>query len=197
MAAFTYADVKEDFKTYNLFRHGAITLFHDLAVLEETIAYLRERQYIVHEFDCPTYQSEGAFHHDILLRLGILNEPFKPLRQLRSGAFWDLLSSADVPDESGLILVFKHFDVLEQRFPDGALHVLEDVAYYNYRKLWFGKRFKAFVQTENDELQNHLLGARRIMLNNEETRIRFKKNREQRERERAASNTLPQDSEIL
>lgn len=171
MATFDDVSIKDDWKTYQLFRYGPVSLFYKSEVLQEAIEHLSERAYILPEFDCRDCESEAALFNAILLRLEIIKQEYVGIRGIQ---FWDLLGEIKVPDESGVVLVLRHFDVFHRAFSSAAQGLLESVADYHYRKIWFGLRFKAFVQTDDPTLEIGFLKALTARWNDKE---QFKKNR--------------------
>ncbi len=169
MAVFKKSTLRGEWQTYQLFRYGPVSLFYKPPVLQEAIHLLQEQNYIIHQFDCRDYDSEAALFNAILLRLNIIEKDYEGIKTV---AFWDLLIEAKVPDESGLILVFTHFDVLHRNFPDCAQELLEIIAGYHYKWLWFGQRFKAFVQTDDPRIEFTPLGAHLPYWNDKEWLIK-------------------------
>jgi hypothetical protein len=58
MAVFDESTLEDDWQVWQLLRYGPVTLFHKAEVLNETIQYLKHRQYLVFEFDCQNYEDE-------------------------------------------------------------------------------------------------------------------------------------------
>ena len=160
---------QDEWRTYNLFRYGPIVLFFKRQVLQDSIQFLQNQDYVIHEFNCQDYTSEADFFNDILFRLKIIDEIYKGIKPVQ---FWDLLSAAEVPDESGLILAFTRFDVFHRAFPEVAQELLEIVAGYHYKWLWFGRRFAAFVQTDDPMIKLEPVGAHPACWNSKEWLIK-------------------------
>jgi len=169
MAIFQESTLRDEWQTYQLFRYGPVSLFFKPHILDEAVQFLKKQSYIIHEFNCQDYSSEADVYNDILLRLGIIQTDYN---EISSTPFWDLLTEAKVPDESGLILVFMHFDVLHRNLPKCAQDLLEIIAGYSYNWLWFGRRFKAFVQTDDPSIIIKPLGAHEAYWNPKEWLIK-------------------------
>ncbi len=150
MAAFTWDEAENDWTSYDLFRHGPVTLFYKTAVLDEALAHLENQNYKVARVDCQPQTTEADFYNAVLFALGILKSEYKNIKPIQ---FWDLVTDITFGDESGIVLVFQHFDAFYARFPECGRHALQVLAGYQYRWLWFGHRYTTFVQIDNPELE--------------------------------------------
>ncbi len=156
MAVFDRATLRENWKIWQLLRYGPVTLFHNLQVLEETVRYLRQHDYVVHEFDCRSYQDEQAILTDVALRLGVLQDyDLNP----NFAGFADYLGDVEVPAESGLVIVFQHFDSFHGKFAECAHSILDIIAHNYHQNLLFGLRFITLVQTDDPLFQIKPVGG--------------------------------------
>lgn len=169
MAAFSWDEIKSDWRIYDVFRHGPTTLFHDTSLLEDTIQYLESRDYFVPQIDCRTAKTESNFYNEILFALGILKSEYKNIKPIQ---FWDLVTEADFTDREGIVLAFKHFDAIHSLFPECAQDALNILAGYQYRWLWLGNRFKVLVQTDDPRLELKPLHEMKAAWNNQESSIK-------------------------
>jgi hypothetical protein len=156
MATFNESSLSDEWQLWQLFRYGPVTLFHKPQVLQETIHFLRQEHYLVHEFDCRDMATEGAILAEVVSRLGVIQD--YDLTPNWAG-FNDYLTDVKVPDESGLVLVFQHFDAFQSAFPQGAHFLLDIIAHAYHQNLLFGRRLIALVQTDDPHLQLEPIGA--------------------------------------
>src|SRR6266851_8243049 len=90
---------------WHLFQNGAIALYCRPATLLEDIQWLRDHRYGVFEFRCENWQSEQLVHEDFRRGLGFLGDYGSNFDALD-----DCLSDISIPEDSGVALVFHHFD---------------------------------------------------------------------------------------
>ena len=165
MAVFNKSDFRHDWQIWQLLRYGPITLFHQLQILEETVRYLREQGYVVHEFDCVDYEDEQLILNDIASRLGGLQDyDIKP----NLDGFNDYLRDIEVSAESGLVIVLKNFDTFFGKFTYCAQSILDIIAHHYHQNLLFGLRFMALVQTDDPLIQIKPVGAFKVCWNDKE-----------------------------
>ncbi|OMF00895.1 hypothetical protein BK127_37815 [Paenibacillus sp. FSL H7-0331] len=83
-------------------------------------------------------------------------------------AFNDCLSDI-VPDNEGMVLIFKNFDKFNERCKDTAYHVLGIIQDNSWRLL-VGNRKKliAFIHSHDPKMNIKSLGALPVLWNNEE-----------------------------
>ncbi len=165
MAAFNKLTLRDDWQIWQLLRYGPVTLFHKLQILEETVQYLKQHGYTVHEFDCQDYKDEQTILNDFSSRLGVLQDyDLNP----NVDGFNDYLSDVEVPNESGLVIVFKHFDTFHSKFPYCAHRILDIIAHNYHQNLLFGLRFIALVQTDDPLIQIKPVGEFKAWWNDKE-----------------------------
>ena len=150
MAAFDFDELKGDWRAYDIFRFGPITLFHKDDLLDGTIQYLESQNYFVPQIDCREADNGSDFYNAILFALGVLKAEYKDIQPIQ---FWDLVTEASFDNKTGIALAFRHFDAAYSRFPEHSQNALSVLAGYQYRWLWFGRRFTVLVQTSNPNLE--------------------------------------------
>lgn len=133
---------KTDWRIERLFR--AVALFDQLSVLEEAIERLKKHDWIVHEFNCEQFTSQEEFLNSILHQLGILKSDFV-YKDIKMIQFWDLLSSAKVSEDSGLVLAFKNLDAFRPEYPEFFQELLVSLASEHHYRLMRRLRFMACV----------------------------------------------------
>jgi RNAse (barnase) inhibitor barstar len=150
---------------FDLLRESPVTLYRSREVLAEHVAWLRQHSYAVHEFDCSGWSSEEDFHDAASQMLG-----FPSYYGRNLDAFNDCLCGIAVPEEGGIVLAFRSFDVLHRLLPKPAWHILDIVARWSRFFLLTGRRMMALVQSDDPGLRIEPVGARPVRLNDEERR---------------------------
>ena len=168
MASFDETTWREEKEILRLF--NPVTLFFDIRVLEEAVQRFKERQYVIYEFDCRDYELKlkGEILHDILLRLGLVEETEEHPNFMW---FCDVLSEVEVPKESGLVLVFKHFDKFDDSFAETAQRMLQEAAKKHFQHLQFGLRFITLVQIDASLFHIEPIYVVKARWNDKEARI--------------------------
>ncbi len=150
---------------FDLLRESPVTLYRSRDVLAEHVAWLRQHHYVVHEFDCSGWSSEEDFHDAASSTLG-----FPSYYGRNLDAFNDCLCAIAVPEEGGTVLAFRSFDVFQRLCPGPAWHILDIVARWSRFFLLTGRRMMALVQSDDPGLRVEPVGARPVLLNNDEQR---------------------------
>jgi hypothetical protein len=146
--------VDSEWEIFQLMRFGGVTLFDQEKILASHLHMLKQRQYVVHEFDCLNYEQETSILYDIILRLGLLPDwAYKPTPMMGLNSFNDFLSDVRIPEESGMALVFRNFESLYARYPCCAQNMLGIFADTHYQKLLFGWRFMALIHNNDPQIQ--------------------------------------------
>jgi RNAse (barnase) inhibitor barstar len=146
-----------------ILQRGAICLYFRPEVLEEDVKWFRENQYLIHQFDCATWNSEDDFHTDVDQKLG-----FPDYYGGNLNAFNDCLSDIEVPDSSGTVLVFLRFDAFAKEFPQVAWNVLDIIETNSRRLLLTGQRLIALVQSDDPAISFEPVGACAVSWNSRE-----------------------------
>jgi uncharacterized protein YjbI with pentapeptide repeats len=150
MAAFQQTISEDEWPIWLLFRDGPVCLFHKQETLGEMIRYLQDRHYVVLEFDCQGSPEPERLLWEIGLRLGFsFGSSYGPDSPPNLDSFNDFMHDIHVPEQTGLILVLKHFHVFYRDASGYAHHILEILAHHHRRKLLHGLRFMALVQTDD------------------------------------------------
>jgi RNAse (barnase) inhibitor barstar len=148
-----------------LMRESPVSLYRSRDVLQEHCCWLSRHGYRVHLLDCSGWRSEDDFHDAASRTLG-----FPDYYGRNLDAFNDCLCGIDIPEESGVVLAFRAFDVLHRLSPDRAWHILDIIARWSRFFLLIGKRLMALVQSDDADLRIKPVGARPVILNIEERR---------------------------
>lgn len=139
---------------WRLLERGAIALYYKGSVLMQDIAWLRQHAYTIHELDAATWTSAASFHADAK---HVLNFPTHYTANLAS---WiDCLAELQVPDEGGMALVFRHYDVFARAQPQLAQTILDSTETTSRRFLLTGRRLLALVQSDDPRIRFERVGA--------------------------------------
>ena len=150
MAVFTNSSINSDYYLWQIYRYGPATLYYRKFLFEAAIQQLHQRNYLVFEFDCQKYDTGRAILTDIASALGVIQDYD---RQPNLSGFDDYLYDLVLPDETGIVLALKSFELFQSKFPDYAHHLLDIVARHYHRNLLFGLRFIALVQSNDPNLK--------------------------------------------
>jgi hypothetical protein len=139
---------------WRLLERGAIALYHRSSVLSQDAAWLRHQRYQVYEMDAAKWSTPADFHTDAQRVLGF------PAFYAKNLAAWlDFLGELAVPDESGAVLIFRHFDAFARAQPQFAHTLLDSIESTSRRFLLTGRRFLALVQSDDPRIRFERVGA--------------------------------------
>jgi RNAse (barnase) inhibitor barstar len=139
---------------WKLLERGAIALYHKSSVLSADIGWFRQHKYVVHELNGVEWTTPDAFHADVQRGLGFPEYYGKNL------ASWvDCLPEMQVPDEGGVVLVFRRYDVFAKSHPSLAQTILDSIESTSRRFLLTGRRLIALVQSDDARLRFERVGA--------------------------------------
>ncbi len=129
-----------------------VTLFDNLPVMEEAIARFRIHDYVVHEFDCSGHESQEAMFNAVLRSVDIIKQGYT-YKNIQAIQFWDLLRDIKIPEESGVVLAFKHFDNFHRRIPESGQQMLSSIAREHFYWLRHGLRLVVCVHSNERNLE--------------------------------------------
>lgn len=158
MAVFKFPDDQRRLG-WLILRDGPFVLFFDRSKLDEACAWFLRHSYQVVAFNCTNWQSDDDFHNDISASLKFPNYYGHNLDALSECMRFDL----DIPQESGLLLVFYHFDVFKKRFPKISYVLLDTLTESSRQYLLYGQRLITFIQSDNQNIVFEPVGACHIM----------------------------------
>lgn len=139
---------------WQLLERGAIALYHKPSVLSADIGWFRQQRYTIHELNGTEWSTPDAFHADVQRGLGF------PSYYSRNLASWvDCLPELAVPDESGMLIVFRRYDVFAKAQPQLAQTILDSIESTSRRFLLTGRRLIALVQSDDPRLRFERVGA--------------------------------------
>jgi RNAse (barnase) inhibitor barstar len=146
-----------------LLQNGAITLYYSQEIFESDLAWLRWQEYQIHQFDCTHWQTEKNLHDAMAAQFA-----FPAYYGCNLEALNDCLSDLIIPNDSGRVIVFHHYDQFAERFPKTAWHVLDIIASQARSYLLFGLRLMALVQSDDPRIAFDSVGACPVMWNRRE-----------------------------
>lgn len=145
---------------WRLLERGAVTLYYKGSVLSQDLAWLRQQRYVVHELDAAQWREPGHFHDAVRERLEF------PAYYGRNLASWiDCVAEIPVPDEGGMVLVFRRFDAFAKAQPQLAQTILDSLETTSRRFLLTGRRLIALVQSDDPRIRFERVGAMPVTWN--------------------------------
>ncbi|HEX4681450.1 MAG TPA: barstar family protein [Gemmatimonadaceae bacterium] len=139
---------------WKLMERGAVALYHRSSVLSADVGWFKQQKYVVHELNAATWQAPADFHAEAQR---VLNFPAHYSRNL---AGWvDFLPDLEVPDEGGMVLVFRRYDVFARAQSQLAQTILDSIESTSRRFLLTGRRLLALVQSDDPRIRFERVGA--------------------------------------
>lgn len=145
---------------WKLLERGAIALYHRSSVLSQDLAWFRQHGYVIHELNAGGWPTPAEFHADVERTLKFPDYYGKNL------ASWvDCVAEIDVPDESGVALVFRRYDAFAKAQPQLAQTILDSLESTSRRFLLTGRRLLALVQSDDPRIRFERVGAMPVTWN--------------------------------
>lgn len=139
---------------WKLLERGAVALYHKSSILSLDLAWFRQQSYAIHELDAVKWVSPADFHADVQRGLNF------PAYYAKNLASWiDCIAELPVPDESGMAIVFRHYDVFARSQPQLAQTILDSIETTSRRFLLTGRRLLALVQSDDPRIRFERVGA--------------------------------------
>lgn len=170
MAPFMRGSVEDHQRLdWQILRNGAVSLYYDREVFEESCEWFRQQTYQVYIFDASHWKTPFDFYNELALALHIEN-------CMNLDALSDCLVDIDVPYEGGCVLCFQHFDRFARRHHSFAQDLLDVIHISSRLHLLHGFRFLALIQLDIPDITFEPVGARPVILNPIEWNRQFKQN---------------------
>jgi hypothetical protein len=128
--------------------NGALSMYHDHAVLSEDASLLRTLGYRVYVVNAAHFMTTGAFHSKIALMLDVRRRYEETLEGF-AAALRDLQPSY----WGRTVIVFQHFDVFARQCRLLAKQVLDLIEAESRRGLVDGRRLIALLHSDSPTLQ--------------------------------------------
>jgi hypothetical protein len=139
---------------WRLMERGAVALYHKPSILSADLAWFRQERYVIREMEAAGWSTPQAFHVDAKRVLGF------PLHYAPNLMAWvDCLAELEVPDDGGLIIVFRGYDVFAKAQPQLAQTILDSIESTSRRFLLTGRRLLALVQSNDPRIRFERVGA--------------------------------------
>lgn len=150
-------------KDFQILLNGSISLYHKEDILEEDIKWFAKHGYVISEINLQEVQTEEEFHS---LIKQCLNFPSYYGENLN--ALGDCIFSLEISNESGLLLVFRNFDLFYKKMPSLAYNVLNILEINSRRLMLTDRRLITFAHSNKLDLDIPPIGACSVMWNNRE-----------------------------
>lgn len=145
---------------WQLLERGAVALYHRSSVLSQDLAWFRQQGYVVRELDAASWPTPAEFHADVHRALEF------PAYYAKNLASWiDCVSEIEVPDESGMVIVFRRYDAFAKAQPQFAQTILDSLETTSRRFLLTGRRLLALVQSDDPRIRFERVGAMPVTWN--------------------------------
>jgi len=145
---------------WRLLERGAVALYYKGSVLSQDLAWFRHHGYVIHELNATSWTSPADFHVDVQRVLSFPEYYGKNL------ASWvDCVAEVSVPDESGMAIVFRRYDVFAKSQPQLAQTILDSLETTSRRFLLTGRRLLALVQSDDPRIRFERVGAMPVTWN--------------------------------
>jgi len=160
-----FAENDTDRLDWHLMQNGAVTLYFQMAILEQDLAWLRGHGYRIETIDC---NDCTTFFRQMSLALKFKEQFGYEDWSGNLDALNDAFGSLECDADAGLVFCFHRYDLLKAS--DAYLaHTVLDIIESNSRDhLLFGQRLLALVQSDDPTIQFDSLGARAANWNRQE-----------------------------
>jgi len=130
--------------------------------LEKDIAWFQKEKYNVTRLDCSTWTDEDKMHHDLFIKLELPDY---------YGSNYDALDECleDIKiKDTGIIIVFEHFDKLAKETRQVLLDIFDRAARFH---LLMGHRIINLIQVDNADTEFEPIKAYHVNWNRREWHI--------------------------
>ena len=145
---------------WKLMERGAVALYHKTSILSADIGWFRQERYVIRELEAAGWRTPQAFHDDAKRVLGFPQHYAPNLM-----AWVDCLGELSVPDEGGLVIVFRGYDAFAKSQPNLAQTILDSIESTSRRFLLTGRRLLALVQSNDARIRFERVGAMPVTWN--------------------------------
>jgi hypothetical protein len=145
---------------WKLMERGAVALYHKTSILSADVGWFRQERYVIRELEAAGWSTPQAFHDDAKRVLG-LPQHYAPNLM----AWVDCLGEMSVPDDGGLVIVFRGYDAFAKSQPHLAQTILDSIESTSRRFLLTGRRLLALVQSNDPRIRFERVGAMPVTWN--------------------------------
>ncbi len=144
---------------YQILQNGWTSLYWQQDILVLDIGWFKNEDFKIIEIDCINWTESNTF----LIELGRLLD-FPDYYGKNLDAFNDCLSDIEI-DGKGTVVVFRHFDHIENKFAHTLLDIFAD---NSRRHILFGKKLLTLIQVDNPNYQIDPIGSSPVLWNGAE-----------------------------
>ncbi len=148
---------------YYLMRDGGIAIYHHAQVIDKDVEWLESHGYNIEQFDCTNWKTEKDMLNVLAQKLG-----FPQSSQSNLDGLNDYLSDIDVPENGGLVLVFRRYDVFNASHPSIAWQILDVFSTQSRFFLLFGKHLMVLIQSDDPNIKFNPVGSCPMQWNSKE-----------------------------
>lgn len=145
---------------WRLMERGAVALYHKTSILSADIAWFKQERYVVRELEAAGWNTTEAFHADAKRVL-----QFPPHYASNLMSWIDCVAELDVPDDGGMVVVFRGYDMFARAHPQLAQTILDSIESTSRRFLLTGRRLLALVQSNDPRIRFERVGAMPVTWN--------------------------------
>lgn len=159
MAAFLKGADNAQKLDFQIYQNGWSNLYWKMEVLEEDLTWFGRASYHIVDFDCSSWWSMDDAHLDFKKQFC-----FPDYYGSNYAALHDCLSEIDI-SENGMLVVFRHFQVMD---PVAAHHLLDILATHSRQNLLVGRKLLTLVQVDNPLYHIEPVGSCPVLWNQSE-----------------------------
>lgn len=146
---------------WRILMNGSISLYHDEGIIKKDVQWLKNAGYLLYILDFHVIKTKEEFHKNVKETL-----KFPDYYGENMPAFSDcLMSDLSIPDNGGVAIVLKGFDVYYQIDEDYAHEILERLELNSRRRILFGERFLTLMQIDDKNMLIKEVGQHPIVWN--------------------------------
>ena len=144
---------------WKIFQNGWTCLYWRQEVLKKDLDWFRKENFEVITFDCSNWEQSEKIHEALKRQLHFPEFYGKNLEALN-----DCLSELKIND-SGIVIVFEHFQFVEKNY---AYQLLDVLANNSREHILFGRKLLTLIQVEDPNYHTDPIGACPVLWNNSE-----------------------------
>jgi RNAse (barnase) inhibitor barstar len=144
---------------WQILQNGWTSLYWQQNILDRDIGWFKNENYRIVDFDCAKWTNSERIHDDLKKRLD-----FPDYYGRNFNALNECLSDLEI-NEPGLVVVFRHFQIIDKNIGHGLLDIFADNSRLH---ILFGERLLTLVQIDNPNYQIENIGGLAISWNSAE-----------------------------
>ncbi|MFY9224479.1 MAG: barstar family protein [Blastocatellia bacterium] len=166
MSVFSYEQMNTGRKDLELLLYGTIILYHNVLIMGQDVADLKDLNYKIVEFDCRNWTTKNKMHKQVKELLEFPDYYGKNLDALVDCLRHDVI----INEKGGLCILLKNFEIFKDKFSEYSQSFLNVLAYISHYHQLFGKILLTLVHSNNPKIDSTLapVGAFTIYWNPKE-----------------------------